>query len=372
VSTNQSVLVLGVGRSGTTAIYSLLQNILESIFPGDVDFVYEPFLWDRKTFNRFYSDVKDEFTLVSSISVEGIYHHKQLPILVNENSIVSEHSKDWLRRTLTPADGKSHYLGKMIRANGRIRLIRELVPTTKIIVLTRNPLDVLNSASQLFSLYGTQFHESDYKRFFAEVQTLFQINSNSIANELSDIDAEFRYWYFSNRVLLEYAKSHPSNFLSISYEAYVENRQELAKRICDFIGVEFNSSFLLAAGRVVGAVKHDTPALTRNEYEYLLSKVDTYKELLNFVDCKPKMPIESFIKTSSWSEVIVAPENSPCFNGFHAGRELRRMEINLAQVSSELTAILASKPYRMLTRLLAPYNWIKRLKPSKKFREFDR
>ena len=58
---NKSYLVMGVGRSGTTAVYSLVQRILEVQYPGETDYVYEPFLWDRDRFNKPYDQIKGKF-----------------------------------------------------------------------------------------------------------------------------------------------------------------------------------------------------------------------------------------------------------------------------------------------------------------------
>ena len=66
----KKIFIIGIGRSGTTAIYSILQRIIRIQLQKGVEFVYEPFLWDRSVFNKMYTDINDEFDNVSSLSVQ--------------------------------------------------------------------------------------------------------------------------------------------------------------------------------------------------------------------------------------------------------------------------------------------------------------
>ena len=77
------VCILGSGRSGTTAIYTLLQEIMLKKHES-LDFVYEPFLWDKDTFNSKFEEVVDNFKYTGSFSFEGIYNHLKLPMLIGD------------------------------------------------------------------------------------------------------------------------------------------------------------------------------------------------------------------------------------------------------------------------------------------------
>lgn len=372
---------MGVGRSGTTAVYGLLQHILEASFPSDVDYVYEPFLWDRMAFNKQYKDLTDEFSYAASLSVEGMYHHRRLPILVTEGHVPDQTSKDWLVQTLRPLGGKRCYLGKMIRANGRIRLIREVAPDTKIIFFIRNPLDVLNSAAQLFSFFGSEFHESDLERFKAEVRKHFGRDMPDSTIGSSSIEAEYWYWYFSNQFFLQYAQKNPQDLLSVAYEAYVENRETTVQRICEFVGVDFEPHFAIASREKLGPVQHSHSALTQTEFAFLQQKVSEYGQMLSLVDIVPDAPVSSLIKTTQWSSGSNISRPTRPYNGLHLSRllmqkeaELRDMTSQLSQLrdahvrlrdekswlADELTAVRSSTRYRFINRALAPLDALKK------------
>lgn len=70
-----NTVIVGTGRSGTTPLYFLTQEILLNTSHGNVDFVYEPFLWDRATFNKRFYDCQYDFQYMSSVSIEAIYSH---------------------------------------------------------------------------------------------------------------------------------------------------------------------------------------------------------------------------------------------------------------------------------------------------------
>ena len=76
------VCILGVARSGTTALYTLVQEIMIDNFSDKVDFVYEPFLWEKSCFNDRFEKVSRNFDFMDSISSEGILNHLTLPMLI--------------------------------------------------------------------------------------------------------------------------------------------------------------------------------------------------------------------------------------------------------------------------------------------------
>ena len=384
---------MGVGRSGTTAIYGLLQRILEARYPGDVDFVYEPFQWDRKTFNKLYWNLTKEFRFAASFSVEGMYHHKRIPMLTNEDSVIDQGSLDWLAKTLSPVDGKQHYLGKMNRANGRIRLIREMVPNTKIIFIIRNPLDVLNSSVQSFSLYGDDVYESDFDRFATEVAGRFAQSIQPKSDDISHIEAEYAYWYFSNLAFLEYAQNNPQQIQTICYEALVENRADVVRRICDFVGIDFHPDFVEAAAQSFGPVKQKYESLTQSEFVYLQGKVSVYKELLELVSLVPTVPVETLISTKRWGENEKFVDSSQNFNSLYARNQLRTKKLELGKVKlqlaemqtrlrnkelqiadlqnrnsqtvTKLSTVLGSKRYQFINWLLTPLDRLKKLRTGR-------
>ena len=349
---------MGVGRSGTTAIYTFLQRVLEELFPGNVDYVYEPFLWDRKTFDKPRTSISNEFSLVRSISVEGVYHHKKIPMLALNSTGLSMESCSWLSETLTAQDGKVHYLGKMIRGNGRIGLIRELSPCTRIVFVIRNPVDVLNSAVQLFSFFGSEFYESDYERFQSEVVERLNVQRDSESSDQSVIQREFEYWHLSNKAFLDFASQHPENILSFAYEAFVDDRPRLVERICKFLDLEFREDYAEKSANPVGPVRQTANGLTKAEFEFLSRKLTVYNELLGSVQEAPLAPTTSLPRIVGWCKGERRMSSEPFLNAYAASKVLKKniaeLERDNLELRRNLEKICSSRRYRMLNWLLSP------------------
>ena len=130
------VCVLGVGRSGTTWLYVLLQELMGNALDSGVDHVYEPFLWDRATFDGPYRSVSKNFRSMDSVSIEAIYRHLRIPLFAS----VTDDSADgeWLRGILTPNAPKEHLLIKMIRACGRLPLLHRNAPDARFVLIVRS------------------------------------------------------------------------------------------------------------------------------------------------------------------------------------------------------------------------------------------
>lgn len=352
---NKSVLVMGVGRSGTTAIYSLLQEILNFRFRNDVDYVYEPFLWDRQTFNRPYSEVAELFNLVSSTSVESMYHHQRIPIVLNANTVVEEDSASWLKTVLTPAVGKRHYLGKLIRGNGRIALIRKIRPAMKIVFIIRNPLDVINSSSQLFTFFGSEFHKSDVERFSESVFSCFGERLDQVSSHSNSIANEYFYWYYCNLTFLRYFNEHPDNILPICYEDLVSNRGKTIENICDFLALDFSEELVQLSSMPVGQRKKGRTSLSDEEYGFLESKAPDYDFLLEMagIGSKGIMPklLEESVGVRKGNRSITV---SHYFNGMYGAARIGILESEVARMSNELNKLLSSKRWRYVSLLLSP------------------
>ena len=137
------VNILGVGRSGTTALYFGLQQLLRDHFGGSVRSFYEPFLREPDTVNALHSDDLEHYQYIDSISPEGILNHKRLPMLIEDARRHQDCSylKDIYRHetrhkekwdfTKTNGPDAGHRLVKYIRACGRYRLVDQVCPGGK-------------------------------------------------------------------------------------------------------------------------------------------------------------------------------------------------------------------------------------------------
>lgn len=270
------VCILGVGRSGTTALYTLLQEILLHEQGNNIDFIYEPFLWDKMAFNGKYHEVRGNFQEMDSMSIEGIYHHCKLPLFITDPYLYK--NNDYLERIFQKDNINHNILVKFIRANGRFLLLNEICPHCKFIFVIRNPIDVINSVIIRFSLYGAEFHKDDFKRFVKEVNSLYGevIKTGEIK---AQVEKEALYWNYMNRFALEAFKRVKSKPLIICYEDYVSNRKFWVDRLCDFLQLPKKDIYYDFAERLGGS-KTKTVNLSRKEFKSLEGYLDTYKELL--------------------------------------------------------------------------------------------
>ncbi|MEW6742655.1 MAG: sulfotransferase [Planctomycetota bacterium] len=267
------VCLFGVGRSGTTALYGALQEILLDFCGNNVHFVYEPFLWDEATFAGRYQEVSDRFGSLESISSEGIYHHLQCPLFVTEYRAAPY--GEWLRAKFERSE---HVLLKEIRATGRFRLLRHVGQGAKFLFVIRNPLDVVNSVLPRFSFFGHPYHRDDFPRFSAQVATLYGVE---LRNEqvTSRVAREALYWYFMNRFALESFRESDTRPLVLCYERLHASPRETIECICDFLGIVPRSTYMELLGNDIGPTTSSIH-LTRREVSALEPLMHNYARLL--------------------------------------------------------------------------------------------
>lgn len=270
------ICILGVGRSGTTAIYTFLQEILMNQFGNDVDFVYEPFLWNKDVFNGKHSDVIGNFKYMDSISIEGIYHHQKLPLFIENPGKYKKN--EYLKSFFFRSNSRKNILIKCVRANGRFLLLNKICPKCKFIFIIRNPLDVINSVIVRFSFFGGEFHRDDFKRFADEVNVLYGANQK-IEVVKTQVEKEVLYWYYMNKFALEsFVKVKPKPLI-ICYEDYISQRKEWVDKICSFLELTPKDKFY-SFSETPGGSKTETVNLNKQELKLLTWYLKKYQELL--------------------------------------------------------------------------------------------
>lgn len=223
-------IISGVGRSGTTALYDMLSNALIEKNP-DLSLCYEPFLWGPDTWDMTTREQSSKaiFQNTSSIYPLGLWAHTSSALFAEMASppVVS------LLDNLSRQGGL--VLAKFIRASGRLEAILDWDPTVKIVHICRNPLQVVNSALQLFSFYGEEFHSNDWPRFTMEVENRW--------GEFPDLDSEdaavrqAQWWYYMNKAAFEVAERYPSSVTLVSQEALAADNPGTVNRILERWGL---------------------------------------------------------------------------------------------------------------------------------------
>jgi len=252
-----------------------------------VEFVYEPFFWDRETFNDFYDNYNDKFLSIDSLSVEGLYWHQKLPLFINEKPTIYDLS--YIKEIVTPKEGCSNLIVKSIRMNGRYKLFNYLKgENLKFVFLIRNPIDVVNSVINKFSFFGDNYHRSDQKRFFKEVEDIYNIHYD-IGN-LTMVEKSALYWKYMNLFALESFESSENKPYIVVLERYIKDGNIVAREICNFLGLKYFDKYDMLVKKKVGPVT-DSINISKEEFMKLLPYLDDYLMILKryglYYDIRP-------------------------------------------------------------------------------------
>lgn len=271
--------VLGTGRSGTTALYVVLQEIFSRHCRNAPHFFYEPFLRNIHFLDGRYADVASRMDLQASLSIEGMYQHLRLPLFIAAPAPFRKNS--YLRGIFHPPGNRRDVLIKFIRASGRFLLFREICPEAKAIFIIRNPVDVLNSLRQRFSVFGTDFHDDDFPRFADELTKIYGLDLPRNPAP-SDLEKSLLYWYHMNRFALEsFAKvPQPERPLVLCHDELSRAPECLVKKICDFLAVPFEKKYLQTAQTRVGSVSR-LFIMAESERGLFSATLKKYSELLS-------------------------------------------------------------------------------------------
>jgi hypothetical protein len=271
-----NIAVIGLGRSGTKAIYSVLQEMLIARNASGSEFVYEPFLWDRTTFERRFSDIKNHFGKTGTKSQEGILNHLSLPLLI-------KNPQDWLSNSfikglLTPYESQHNLLLKFIRANGRIRLLHRICPELKFVFVIRNPLDTIHSVLQRFSYFGGEFHQDDYPRFQRELQEVYGVSTHEFVQ--SNAARQVQFWYYMNRFALETFRNEKIDFIRVCLESYSADPNPYFQQFYSLLGDAGGIIPESYAKERIGAFTTQYE-ISRQDYDAILPFLELYPALLN-------------------------------------------------------------------------------------------
>jgi len=271
----QDTSIFGIGCSGTTVLYSLLQEIYHDYLGASFQSIYEPFIWDKQIFNCRYKDAGRFFGWTSSLSIEGMYMHKCIPMFIKDKNSSTIFEQDFFNDFSHHRSQKIPSLSKFIRANGRMSAFRQLNPAAKFILIIRNPLDSINCAKHKFSYFGEDFYPSDYPRFRSEVekQGLLKIQPEQVcwANKQAE------YCYQMTRAALDFATNDDQTIV-IEYDQLKSNKSQTILRLGRFLNLDLNTKYLQLLESQIGP-QTSTVSLSQQEYQAILPYEVFYREL---------------------------------------------------------------------------------------------
>lgn len=316
-----NICIIGTARSGTTAIYTLLQKIVVDNFP-KVKFYYEPFLWDINELSGLYEEVNEKFNLTSSLSHEGIYNHLKLPLFIEEPT---EYLKNEYLSGILHQEENTVKLAKFIRANGRVWLMAKIDPDCKFIFITRNPLDVINSLKDKFSFFGGEFYREDYTRFIHDINKIYNADIN-LDETLSYQEKLLLYWKYMNLFALESLKSIKNDSLLLCQEELSADPAGILKSICHFLQIPLDDKYLAYAVERKSEVTSEF-IISKKELDKVFPFLDAYFNMLKEFNIQHRTGIEDIVKKYVISAKDIIIPNS------HYGKNA----LTLAKIASDMS-----------------------------------
>ncbi len=322
------ICVFGVARSGTTAIYALLQHMMLDRFGEQVSFSYEPFLREKKYFNAPFKDVVDRFNYVESISIEAVQAHLKIPLFVSEPDpyLGNQYLKDVFQK-----NRQGNVLFKFIRAAGRYLLLKELCPDCLFVFTIRNPVDSVYSAMSKFSYYGGEFHRDDYPRFLDEINRHFG-SSLSVDSFPTRVEKESAFWYYMNKFAFRTFSECPEMPLIICYEDYAKRTDYYVQMFCRLLDMDYKPEYHEVSETEVGPITREF-VISSREREVLGKYMAEYTEMLKSLNERPTVD-----PNDVWSKYSInenAPERENPFYGYH-GLYIKRQYDEIAKTTEGL------------------------------------
>lgn len=256
-----AVFIAGVGRSGTTLIYRIVQQMFGAAFGTAYYSTYEPMIWNWTLFNRPYEECRPLFGKTASLSFEGMYAHQRIPMFIRNPDEAAAYDWSPLFLHLSREKGpRMPHLAKLIRMNGRLPLLRRLHPEAKIILVVRNPVAAVNSLKGRFSYYGDDFYPTDFPRFCREVGTGLRLDPA----DASWAERQAEYVLHMTEAASRFAATDTLTRV-IDYDVLGHHSEALTDALCSFLDIPITPEFIEVARTPAGPVTN-TISLTREEF----------------------------------------------------------------------------------------------------------
>lgn len=323
--------LFGVGRSGTTITYRILQEIYSHLYGKRYDSIYEPFIWNTAHFNDLYENTLQNFGKINSLSIDGIYAHLNLKLFAGAEDEVNVRSHSFFERFRTAGKGARPRLTKLIRGNGRMGFFRALNPGAKFILIIRNPVDAVNSVKHKFSYFGDDFYPSDFPRFCNELGNALILNPESA----TWAQKQAEYSYQMSRAALEFAITD-SNTLVLEYNSFCADPEASIAELCCFLDSPLLESARKRASMSAGP-RTGSIALSNKEFIETEEYLKPYRVLcqrLNLV-----RPFDEYVVLGKYEGKCFANDLEPDYEGLTTNRLrniIRQKENQITQLKQSL------------------------------------
>lgn len=137
---------------------------------------------------------------------------------------------------------------KELRVNLKVRVLREVFPQARFIVILRNPLAQIRSMLRLFERDALVYLRHYLGSFFEVGSTIDRLRpfveaAETVDDSLRDAPIMLRavaYWFANYGLLLEDLEATGADFMTVRHEALSESPMQVTERLYDFAGLEFS------------------------------------------------------------------------------------------------------------------------------------
>lgn len=285
VHTSNEVFIAGLPRSGTTLLLNLIYGTGEfaTFTYRQMPFILIPLLWNKLTYRyqkegqvreRAHGDgVKISFDSPEAFEeVIWLTYMKKKIIKSNYISPLSEgeYSQEFAHAIVNAAKkciilkkekdnsiNTSRYISKNNANISRIEVIKELFPTSKMLVPFRHPLSQINSLMKQHNRF-LRVHEKDkfskkYMRWLGHFEfgeNFKPINYDSwVDNKKIESNIDYDYWIaYWTAAYAHVLKHKGDNVILVDYDDMLTNREVNLNRIAEQIGLTDKNKLIEKAG----------------------------------------------------------------------------------------------------------------------------
>ena len=275
------ILIAGVGRSGTTALYRFFFTLLKNR-GRKATFFYEPLFWKIRD---IYPD-ESSFKFTDNISVVGLTAHLNSPLIADSSVPPDDFSRFLDALDEAPCE---IWFAKCIRACGRLSWFLDRWPDLKIICIYRNPISVLNSVISRFSFFGEEYFPSDAPRFYGQLYDRGDVRISRVPSKayIRALD----WWKFMNMEIINLKHKYSDRIFILSQETLLLEPIIAYSKMLSFLDIMDEHAEIVSDGFKSGTAPNN---LTKGMLDGALPYFDWYSEhLLPADECCPARDAQS-------------------------------------------------------------------------------
>lgn len=215
----RKILISGVGRSGTSFLFEEMAAALRAAGPAAL--FYEPYQWSPAKVvetGRVHAEPFDS----RNLSPFGIYVHCESPIFLRGPHPVHDLM---VNRILAPEVPDRSVLAKLIRGNSRLMAYLKADPAVKVVGVVRDVFGTVNSVSNHFSFFGSEFFPTDLPRFREEVAALYgdELPEPQGGEATRQAVQAAWWWKYQTQALFEAKRAFPGRVSIVDYDSLRRN-----------------------------------------------------------------------------------------------------------------------------------------------------